>query len=239
MSISNKTWETIREKDIQPSPRWRFLLKDWVLFFFGALSILAGSIAVSVSLLLFQHFDWDVAAFSRRGPVIEIFSAIPHVWLGILVLFVGVAYYQMRHTHSGYRYRGYVFVLVSVGASLALGMVFFSLGFGHRVDALLSGNIPQYNRLIQRPVDRWVHPERGLLAGTIVHITKDSAVIEDFSGRRWSVRLPKEHMNTAVIGSRIKLFGESKEREFMVNRISSWIDRDPPRMFFRRNHGRE
>jgi len=227
MSISKKVLETIEEKHVELKPKWQFLLKDWVLWFVGGFSIIIGSVAVSVMILLVQDFDLDVARYSHRGSVVELFSAFPYLWGVILLVFVGIAYMQMKHTHTGYRYSPYVIVLLSVGLSIVIGTIFFFIGFGHSVDRVLSNKVPKYNMMIQQKAERWAYPERGLLAGIILRIEDRSLLLEDVKKEEWVVRLESSEGHVLPpfsVGDRIGLVGEKLEDHvFVAHKIRPWM----------------
>jgi hypothetical protein len=177
-------------------------------------------------ILLAADFDIDVLRYSHRGPLVEFFAAIPLVWLVVLLVFLGLAYLQVKHTQSGYTYQPYMLVLASIGASILIGVFFFVTGFGHSVDRTLSASVPRYNMIVQHKAERWAHPERGLLAGTIGEMDEPEFILEDVYGSRWRIRLKNEREDIAAlfsVGDRVGLVGEQiGEHLFLAHSIRPW-----------------
>ncbi len=229
--ISEKVIREIKEKKIEPMPRWRFLLKDYFIWSAFAVSVLVGAVSFGVILFVFLGNDWDLYKYLRINPLKHFIFSLPYLWVLLLLAFLGLAYYNYKHTKSGYHYETYAIVGLSFLASIALGLLFhFGFGMGEKIDTALSANLPIYGQ-IQAYCSKesvWSQPERGLLAGRIKTVDDDNEFeLEDFKGLVWQVKEDEKIVMPAsfliIAGKRVKLIGEKEaERRFKAKEIRAW-----------------
>ena len=91
-TVSKKVLKTIEEKKITPKPRWHFVLKNYVFWFFLAITTFIGALAVTAVLFMLLDYDWDVFEYLDRGLFEHIFISIPYFWLAVLFLQVSFPY---------------------------------------------------------------------------------------------------------------------------------------------------
>lgn len=230
-NLSDKIIEKIREEKIEPKPRWHFLLHDCFVWTAFTISVLTGALSFAVILFVFLNNDWDLYRYLKVNPLEHLVFSLPYLWVIILIPFLALAYYNCKHTKSGYQYETYAILGLSVAASLVLGLMFhFAFGFGEKIDAALSGNLPVYAR-IHAYCNRqniWSQPEKGLLAGEIRKIVEnDDFELEDFRGLVWRVEKDEKILVPAnfliIVGRKVKLIGEKRdERLFRAGEIRAW-----------------
>jgi len=225
--ISQDVLERIQKEGIQPKPKWEFLLREWVIWVLAAVCVLVGGIAVSVILTLLVTDGLGLAFFQAPSKGL-ILAAMPYVWLVLLVSFLLVAEYNIRHTKRGYRYRwASVFVGV-VLLSIPLGLIFFKIGWGERVERA-SQRMPFYERLAEQRENIWEHPEGGLIRGEVSDWSAELRVIhlQDSAGKEWTVLYKKDVMTPRhwipSKGSFIKVLGEqTADLEFQARAVLPW-----------------
>lgn len=234
--LSNTILEKIKHDQVRPIPRWEFLLKDWVIWAGFAVSVIVGSVAYCVALFMLTTQDWDIYRYVGSNPFVDALSGLPYVWLVLLILFAALAYYQIRHTQSGYRYRVIGVILVSIGASIIFGTILHLSGFGDYIDNAMARNLSVYRHLTPDRQAVWTQPEKGLLAGKITDISNSQSglvTIKDFHGHSWLIQYHEAVIDPRVkvrIGEYIKMVGEQLDAtHFMASEIlpwqmSRWID---------------
>ncbi|MFA5134556.1 MAG: hypothetical protein WC505_02080 [Patescibacteria group bacterium] len=187
-TITNKILDTIKEKRITPKPRWQFLLKQGLVVAVTVLSAIIGSLSFSVMLFRLVNNDWDVVRFLDRSPVQYAFSTLPYVWIILLILFIGLAYYNARHARGAYRHQAYWFIAGSVLVSVVFGSVFYAFGVAPRIHTFAEG-VPVFRDFIQDRDRLWLKADTGLLAGEITELFGGDELFElvDFNGAYWIV----------------------------------------------------
>jgi len=187
-SFDQKLAAKIREENITPYPRWRFLLKDYVVVAAGTLSLLIGAGAVAVMIYLFRDNDWDLRPEIQPNLWKFLLLTLPYFWIIFLVIFIGILYYNFRHMRRGYRYPAGVIAAGAVLASVLLGGVFYASGFGEKIDDVLGAQAPFYHKIMNRHVMLWQRPQEGFLTGRVIQRNPDGSFeITDFEGRRWQI----------------------------------------------------
>lgn len=222
----------IKNESLSPKPRWHFLLKERLVWTFGALALLVGGAAVSVMLYLAKSNEWFILAEGDRSFAAWLLLSLPYFWLVFLALFLWLLSYNLKHTRSGYRYPTVLIALAAVMASILLGVAFFALGLGAKIDDVLGRQAPLYDRVFNPHIDLWSRPEEGRLSGLVVALTdEEHFLLADRERGEWLVK-NNDNDDLVVIGQPIRLVGAmSGEREFTASKI---LAMKPGRSFFKR-----
>lgn len=229
MQLSEKILNKIKEKNIAPKAKIIFVLKNiafWVLFVF---SVVIGSLATSIIIWVLKNNDWELQRYINENLFGFTLKTFPYLWLGVLLLFIGVAYLNYTHTKHGYRHQYYLVVLVSIVSSLILGSVFHLAGLGPRIENTLVKKVPVYNKMVEKDSMFWQKPNDGLLAGKVL-IIQDEAhfVLVDLQSREWNIICEDcLKMGPPIVpGIRIKVVGNPMpEQSFMAEVIKMWRGR--------------
>lgn len=232
-NIEEKILETIKEKHLTPKPKWQFLLKDYLVWGSGLISLISGSFAFAVIIHMIITNDWDVYEYINNSLLGFILVTLPYFWLVFLALFTVIAHYNFKHTKKGYRYHLRTIVIISVTASIVLGTLLYNIGVGQAIDEALSQKLPLYNQFINQRKSIWVRPEKGVLGGVIILIIDDNHFqIKDFHRKMWQVdalRAAKHPLVEIVVGNRIRIIGRPvNENTFEAQLIMPWLMRDKP-----------
>jgi len=187
--ITNKVLDKIKKGNIKPKPKWEFLLKKSVFWTLFGLSIVIGGIAASIIIFMIMTNDWDVYPYVGNSFLTFIFKTLPYFWIVILGAFIGIAYYNFKHTDTGYKYRFSLFVIINILVSIVIGFTLFSLGAAKKIDKVMLNHAPLYQEFHHKPkVEMWSNPDDGLLGGEIVTIFKDDRIeILDFKNNKWII----------------------------------------------------
>lgn len=215
--ISQTVLETIKAKNIAPTPKWTFLLKDYVVWGLGAISLLIGSLAIAVTVSMVRHNDWDLYKYASDSLLSFILVTLPYFWIAFLILFILAANYNFKHTKNGYRYRLSTIVAGSILISIAFGLLFYVAGLGQVIDKILVDKVPVYERIMEYRKRIWSQDERGLLSGVIVGVTdKEHFDITDPDRKIWHVTAHRVEEGVRPMlkrGARVKMVGEKVDRD--------------------------
>jgi len=229
--LSSSVLAELKEKNVQPKPKWHFFLHEWLLWGLGLISVLIGGLAMSIIFVQIRLIDWDLLPLLGKSEVIQV---IPYLWVVLLVLFILLAQYQIKHTKRGYQYSLWAIVFLIVSLSTLLGSVFYQTQIGYRVHARLSGASDVYRTIADRKTRLWSDPESGRLGGVITDTLSDeSFVLIDEEGNMWLV----DHANSSLPlipktrgiprEFKVRVLGEMiSENSFKASDIRPWV---PPR----------
>jgi hypothetical protein len=240
-SVSDKVIEKIKKEKIYPTPRWHFLLKNYVLWSGFFLSVIFGSLAISLIIHYSRENDWDIYPYLGEGNLQFIAESIPYLWIMFMLAFVGVAYYNCRHTQSGYRYRAYYILLSSLFLSFIFGYAGYAMGIGKDIDDILSDKTNCNCGMAARQKMIWSQPDKGLLSGRIIEVRMDENFnLEDFDGNIWEVRDGEMGWEEVILRNIIirpdelvKIIGQREgEAIFIAQEIRPWMKapkKNPPK----------
>ncbi len=217
--ISENILKTITEARVKPEPKWKFLVKNWSTLIMFGLSLLIGALSFAVMLDIMVRHDWDIYFYLHKTFLQYALLSLPYVWILLLALFAGVAYYDFIHIRGWYRHRVYLVVLASIFLSVGCGIVFFLAGFGKIIDRALTKNIPAYGLVKVNKEELWNHPDDGLLGGEIIEVKNENEfVLEDATGKQWEIRDSEAKLNSKNInkGESVELIGSREAGDKFV-----------------------
>ena len=88
-NLSNKIIEKIEKEEIKPTPKWRFLLKDSVVYITFIFNILVGALGISISLYLITNNDVIVNQITDLSFIQTLIITIPVFWFSYnCILFI-------------------------------------------------------------------------------------------------------------------------------------------------------
>lgn len=229
--FGKKLVEKIKCEKICPAPKWRFLLRNYFVWLAFAASVVVGGLAFCVTLSIVADNDWDIYKYLNISPIQHILLSLPYLWIVLLVLFLGLAFYNYKHTKCGYRHGVLAVLGLSIVGSLLLGSFFHYAGMGRKIDQIFAKNVPLYQNMhcCCNRQDIWSQPEKGLLGGRIIHVSLENDFdLEDFQGAVWQIENDRQiFMRGPTLvreGGEVKLIGERKaEKIFWAREIRPWM----------------
>ncbi len=203
--------EKIKDKKISPYPRWHFLLKKYVIWGSGLISLLIGAAAVSVMIYFVKYSGWELHLKMHQSLSHFLILTLPYFWFIFLGIFVFILSYNLQHTYKAYRYPLWQIVSVSILISIILGIIFFSIGLGSKIDDRVSRQVPFYNTVINRQLIFWFNPAEGRLVGVVSSKNIDQSFnIVDPRGQTWRIISPMSNSSPFLkIGQSVFLIGQS------------------------------
>lgn len=212
--ISQEILEKIKE--VEPTPRWQFLLKDYLVWFLASFSLMASSLAFAVVLYMLIDNDWDVYTRISNSLLEFVFLTFPYFWLIFLGGFILITYYNFRHTKHGYRYPLSKIFLASLLINILLGTFLYNVGVGQAIDNAVAKRVPFYKELINKRKHIWSRVDDGLLGGVVTAIEEEYIVIKDMEGNVWAIK----HFNTTTpefvrlqIGQPVRIIGQKIDNQ--------------------------
>lgn len=185
--ISEKVIEEIKEKNVSLKPKWQFLIRDYIVWVLGFISLIIGSISFATILYMLRNNDWDIYSHISDNLFGFIILTLPYFWLIFLGVFILSAYYNFRHTKKGYKFPLSKIIFFSIFANIFVGSFFYNMGIGQAIDNMVERELPFYSKLINQRKGIWEHHDEGLLAGIVMEVSGNTAVIRDVEGDFWYV----------------------------------------------------
>lgn len=228
--LSQKIINIIKDKKIKPKSRWQFLLRDYFVWFLFTISVVIGALATSVVLFMIKT-QGHLLILPNLGLIRKLSVALPYFWLIILIIFMAVAYYNFKHTKTGYRYNTCLIVVLSIVFSLALGALIFIFGMAEKFEELTYNHLPIYHNLSDHRIRMLIRPHEGILAGWVVEgSVSEGFNLLDFSGEDWLVKCSQAFDSVCcdcfTPDSKVVILGEVvAEKEFQAQLIRPFYGR--------------
>lgn len=157
----------IKDGKLKPVPKWRWSLRNILIWACGLVSLILGALSVALIICLQQFNDMPMYAQMNTGALEMIAVIVPLFWFISLAVFVAAIYFNVKQTKKGYRYRPTYILVASLCLSLILGFGFHLVGVGAVIDDWLSERAPYYDRVMSPHLHYWSDPERGRLIGMV------------------------------------------------------------------------
>jgi len=221
IDISKKVLKNIAEKDIKPTSKLEFVLKEYAIWFGFALTLILGTISIAVTIFVLRIGDFDLARHLTGNLSAFLLNNIPFLWISSFIIFILLADYSLRHTKKGYRFTLAQVLILNLLISIVTGTALSLIGFAQKIDTLAIENIPAYQqRALHKRVDFWTQNDKGFLAGEVTEIISPSNFnLLDLQQRKWEVE-SKANYGPVKKGDLLRLLGEVKSpNHFQAERI--------------------
>lgn len=226
MKPSEKLIQTIKDQQIQPSPRWRFTMKNSLLWGLFGLAVLLGAIAFSIILFAIQQADFNVISHLSHSRLELFLGLLPFIWILFLAVFLLVAMYSVQYSRRGYKFTLTRLVGYSAALSILLGTLFFIGGGADQLENAFAMNVKRYESVQDKKIKLWSLPEEGFLSGEIEQTTMRSFQLRDFNGKHWTISYDGAFIPPVVLlerGEKVKVVGEvANKDEFIASEIRPW-----------------
>ncbi len=195
---------TIKENHISPIPRSRFVILRTVTWAVGiTVTILGGFVFAKViaSLLSASWESWDYVFPTFQS---FLFSAMPFVWMLLIIVFAVLSTFIIHKTEVGYKYKRVLLLIVSILISFALAVVILTVG------AKVNANKFFTSGLAIKEAVTWSNPDKGRLFGSVESRSSGGIVLRDIYGDLWIVdtsRLLPKSQEFAEEESMVRVIG--------------------------------
>jgi hypothetical protein len=226
MDNSTKLIEEIKEKQLKPLPRWRYVYKDTLLWTVFILSVLFGALAFSVILFVIQQVDFNIIGHMSNSWHELLLGLVPLIWIISLVIFLFIAIVSIKDSKKGYKFSALSLLGLGTALSILFGTLLFVIGGGKWLEHAFASQVSQYESLQERKIKVWSMPEDGNLSGTILSAGDETFELEDFNGKSWMVDYKEADIVNAVEimdGEKIKMTGNmTSDDTFKADKIRPW-----------------
>jgi hypothetical protein len=226
MENSKKLIDKIKEQQVKPVPRWRFLFKDgmtWGLFIFA---VIFGSLAFSVILFAIQQMDFNIISHMSHSWFELLLGLLPFFWIISMVILLIIAIVSIKNSKKGYKFSISKVLGFCAALSILVGILFFISGGGRWLENAFSINVSLYESVQEKKTKLWSMPEEGYLSGTVMVFYGDSLQLKDFNEKTWTIILTNADIVPAVrfnIGEKIKLMGKMiSDNRFYGEKVRPW-----------------
>jgi hypothetical protein len=224
--ISEKALNQIKKNKIQPTSRWKFVLKNILFWCVFILSILFGARVFGSMLFIFASIDIDFFFGSFQKFSNFFIHIFPFVWFSAFLLFILLAVFGLHKTSGGYRVSIRKLVLVNLLCTVFLGIILFYIGDGKRFEDS-ARIIPFYSGIEERREKFWGRPEEGRLVGKVLEAEEGFIVLEDPRMQKWHVY--HDDGSTFSGGEHVRIVGDVIDYgEFEAEEIFLWEPRKRP-----------
>ncbi len=226
-TISNKVLEKLKEEKIKPIPRWWYVLKNTTIWLLLIVLLLMGAAMTSLALGDIIDGDWDIQPMMGIHLLTFIFMTFPFIWVIVGLVIIFLAYYDFKYLPKSYKIGGQKYLIMIIAIVLSLGLGIYYVG-GHNPIKQLLNHLPPVHDWEKQKDMRWVNPNGGLLAGTIVKVNdEESFVIKDvLMNQEWTIDASEAKKAKGVSikeNENIKMIGEMKEgNNFIAKDIRPW-----------------
>ncbi len=226
--LTDQVLKRIEAENITPRPRWQFTLRNYGIWVALIISLILGTLSVSVIISFLTGYDWGVSAsYLNRSFIQNALIAIPHLWVIFLMITLLLTYYNFHNTSRGYKHNLYMVVAIALFLSLLGGVILFANGLGGRINRWLLEKIPVYTHLVPRSKDIWNLPKQGLLGGQIISLNqKNGFILVGLDNQLWQIEDGSSTWPDDLkpqINLNVKIIGQAEPNQiFIAKTIESW-----------------
>lgn len=225
-NIADKINKEIKEKKIEPKPKWQFTFRQVLIWILAVISMLILGLAMSLNWEVISQQQFSLL-MRRPQPIFLIAKAIPYFWLVISILLSILVYFEFQKTKKGYKVKLLYIVIGILGSTLLLSFIFFFTRTSSYIQYQVECSLKPFHKILPMPKEHWLRPEHGLLSGSIVELKEDELLLEDWEQEQWQVMLDEDVFITTKInletGEVIRVIGElEEEHSFKADKIKPW-----------------
>ncbi len=210
--LVKRIFDRIEHDRLIPRPRWKFILKNYSFWFFGALAVILGALAFAAAIFEIENAGWNFYEVTNPNFISFFFSAIPYLWGIVFLLFIGIGYRNIHRTKRGYRYPLIIIAFGAILLSSLLGVGLSMAGLGGEIEESIGDHPPFYRPVLIEEQNRWLSPQEGLLWGVASSssIDRDYLTLKDSSGQVWTVNTSDVRGNDLTLigrGETVRIVG--------------------------------
>ncbi|PID51923.1 MAG: hypothetical protein CR972_04430 [Candidatus Moraniibacteriota bacterium] len=194
-NASKEVLEKIMRGEIKQRSRWYFFFQNFFLWTLGTISVIAGSIIVSLT--IFTVANCDSAVYQEiYGHVMPHFTVfLITLWILITGALIIFSNHLIRCTKRGYVYPLWFILVIDIILSIVFGSIFYLMGAAGYVDEKLDQRIGYYENIERKRASLFNKPEKGILVGRIVRMNNDYAEVATLNKGLWIVFIDELSQN--------------------------------------------
>ncbi len=153
---SKKIIEEIHERNIKHRPRWYFLIRNISVWTSLVAAVVFGALSISIEESVFER--GGVHGLLSFDVIRVLFQGASLLWILCTILFVVLAFLNLRFTKEGYRYGPWWIILGIVLLVATFGLLFHQEGIGDRAESVIEHNAFYQYYLLPAPPSGQVFP---------------------------------------------------------------------------------
>ncbi len=196
--------------------------------------IILGSLAAATTIAIVSMHDLDIAERLEHTKAGWVLLSLPYAWILLLIGFILLAEYNIRHTKQGYRYSLVKITGAVIGLSLIGGVALYSIGLGHDVDDAMSRHVPAYEKYGNRRAAQLLNPEYGVLAGKVISQEDEVWHVVDITKQVWIVDVEEAEIigeQYVLLHRPVRIIGELSDHDGYEFEAEEIIPLRPPKEF--------
>lgn len=226
MKGSDKLISKMKNQNVKPIPKWRFTLKEWLIWFLLLISVTIGGLAFSVILFAIQQLDFSLVSHMSHSKFEFFLALLPFLWIVLLMIFLILSVISIKKSKRGYKFTPFKMVIINALFSILLGTLFFIGGGAEWLDNAFDVSIEAYESINEKKIKMWNLPDDGRLSGTIEKTGDSTFFLVDFKNKVWEISYLNAFVSPSVFieeGERIKIVGEKlSNKMFRADEIRPW-----------------
>lgn len=157
---SKKVIEEIHERNVTHRPKWHFLIKNISIWAALIAAIVFGALSISIEESVIERgvVGHSVLSFDF---IQLLFHGVSLLWISSTIIFIVLAFLNLRHVKEGYRYRAWWIVIGILVVVATFGMLFWQEGIGDRAESVLE-RAPFYQGAFHINSDDQTYQQNGI-----------------------------------------------------------------------------
>lgn len=204
MDIKDKIIQNIKDKDIKPTPKIYFIIKNIIFWSFWLLCVVIGSMAMSAIIFLIQTSGWEMRGYAADSLFEFTMKILPYFWIVLFLMFITVGYLFFKNVKGVYRYKIENVIAFTLLLSIILGIGLSKAQMGMILDRAFEKRMPIYHEMRANQMKIWNKPEKGVLIGEVKIVNPDHFIL-GCGCKDWNVygEPSMGYINIQVFGERI------------------------------------
>ena len=230
-SLKESVLARLEEENIKPRSRYLCLLENYSIWALWGFSIIFGAVSLAVIQFSSLHTGYSLYEATHDSFLELALESLPYLWLLVFILLILAAYYNLRHTKKGYKYKFSHIVLSSLGLSLVGGAVLHAAGIGYHLDTYAGRMSDMYESHEEIELRLWQNSKAGRLVG---EYKESDLLFVDARGQEWQVDLSELHENDIYLlqtKDRVRVLGvpdPTTTNLFHLCGVFPWMLKRPP-----------
>jgi len=182
----------IKKEKINQVPKYIFIFKNVLIWFFLFFSIITGALSLSISFEYLVSADWYLINRLWIIKIVTIF--MPFFWILFLILASVLSYYNFKNTQRWYKFSLIKILWINITVSILLWIFLYFSWFNPFIEWKMENYIPKYRSLlvedkISRMIWVWQNEDLWLLIWKINTIENNILKITDYNNKSWEIKL--------------------------------------------------
>jgi hypothetical protein len=183
-----------------------------------AVSVIFGAVSFTVMLYVADNARFALYEATHTTPLSFFAEVLPFMWIVAFLIMGALAYYNMSHTKSAYKYPLWQLLASSMVFSIVGGIVLHVFGVGYVIDTQLGKGMPMYKSYERNEAQMWQKPEEGRLLGMFSKMDEEEQVyiFIDENGTKWSIKtieLRTPDLDLLSSGKTVRVLGTTKNQK--------------------------